>query len=1269
MFPVPRFAHPHSAVFHRTTAALFLLLLPIAWLCAPATVARAQETVPLYEQNFDGGFPNNWEINSIDGGRWLVEDGRLIGSGHVFAQYLRQKWGEGPHTLEFDLVDLSVGGGLNINVQYSDQGRYFITVMRLDDSHLHVAIERNLWNQPPEGPMASNDGQPFTYPYGREYHLSILFGDGQISVFLSSGKNLENLAVVSVQDPNPLPPGGISLESLAGPQVVLDNLVVSGPRSAPVMVITTAPPARIVTTVPPPARIVTTMPPQPRGQAPAYRQCEGEQLLYAEDFNDGQAQNWKLEPGWSVKDGQMRGEGHAWARNEDSTWENLTYYVIFGLREGRGGVHVSARVSGKGRYVAYLHPWGYGLSKEAGWTGKFDGLADEEKELDVTLWHTLAFAAHGARIEMALDGVQQFSVRDKDPLPEGGIALETIDDGFVLIDAVWVCGTQDAVVAPPPDTVTKIPVAPKPPAGTNRPDLNVRAIDYESYDPSSQTLRLKLAVNNSGDAAAGTFLIRLQESGWTGGSDYKVDGLQPGETKRILVELYIPERLVDHSTTYEAVADPENLVRESDEQNNRLVSGAIFFPLQPPERNWWWIILVIPAAGLAAWAARRALRKPERGREPERSREPQNVPPMLPPARLLDVWITEGGSGNGPRIREGQPLVSEKEYCLHAQVLSTGAQQHGSRQSSAGVAAAPLKVVVFSPKTDFPVDDTLKDIRLPQEGGCDPVAWRFRAGKPGAGRARVCLYYGNVLLQSATIDAPVAAKAGRGALPKQAAALRGMLDYVASASLTGLDLLPQPSVSIFTNQAAGRESWIGIYASGDPVTGFGKGLLRQVSTDRLSARASLLRRDLLEIEEAYHSVEMSRAPGLLDGRIAQLEQDLAEMACVGWTLYSEVFLLSSRETKEQKALFDRALRPAGLIAISRCWSEKVTLPWAAVYDLEVDTGKKDLLRLCPVFRAELESHWTDGTGQFHAHADWLDNPNGCRANPRCPLNVKDQVLTICPFGFWGFRHQISQPLQAVRPAPSGKVPEEVARAGGTDGKLRFDKTIFLRRLPRERIRLAIGVHPGLRQAVQLPVDITALRPAELAIQYEDTRDGVLEMLKQGGFHMCILYCHGEQDEREQKFKLVFGPMRDERSISFDNLNPLKVNWPEQPQPLVLLNGCDTVAVMPETLHGLLERMHELGASGVIGTEIQVYPSLAYPFAMEIIERLLCGQSIGEAFLFLRRDFLRRFTPLGLAYTYHAAAALHLHTEGSCAWCAAHSLPAVQPGPVETRLRA
>lgn len=1268
MFPVPRFTHPHSAVFHRTTAALLLLLLPIAWLCGPALTASAQEIVPLYDQNFDGGFPNDWEINSIDGGRWVVEGGRLTGSGHVFAEYLQQNWGEGPHTLEFDLADLSVGGGLHVNVQHSEIGRYIITFERFDDSHLYIAVERNIWNQPPEGPMSDNDGQPFVYPYGQSYTVRIDFGDGHLAVFVGSDKNLQNLAVVSAQDPDPLPPGGISFESLRAAQVVLDNLVVSGPRPAPM----------IVTTAAPPPRIVTTAPPQPHGKAPAYRQCDGEKLLYAEDFNDGQAQDWKLETGWSVKDGQLQGKGHAWARYSDETWEDLTYYATIGLREGRGGLHISARNGPAGRYFVYLHPWAFGLAKQIDWaSGASETFGHVEKELDVTVWHTLALAAHGKRIEVALDGVQQISVRDSNALPQGGIAFETIDDGFALIDAVWVCGTQPEAVAPVPAVVTttfkheplvKTTVAPKPPAAAELPDLSVKAIQNEGYDPASRTLRLMLAATNSGNGAAGPFRIRLQESGWISGSDYLVDGLQPGETKRIWVELQISERLVDHSATYQAVADPDNQVRESDEQNNRLVSDPISFPSKPRPRNWWWIVVLVPTVAVIVWITRRMLRKP-RQPEPERSREPHNVPPILPPARLLDVWITEGSSGKGPRIREGQPLVSEKEYCLQAQVLSTEAHKQGRRRPAETSLPVPLKVVVFSPKTDFPIVDTAKDLCLPQEGGCDPVAWPFRAGKPGAGRARVSLYYGNVLLQSAFIDAQVVAKMSRSAIPKQPAALRGMLDYVASASLTGLELLPQPSVSIFTNQATGGDSWIGVYAGGDPISGFSHGLLHTVSTDRLNTRAGLLRRNLLEIEETYQYTGASPTPRPLDARLAQLEQDLAEMACAGWVLYDELFLGSSQASKERKLLFDKALRPAGLIAISRCWSEKTTLPWAAVYDIEIDPNKKDLLRLCPIFRAELEGHWPDEAGQYRAQADWLDNPDGCRANPRCPLNVKDEVLTICPMGFWGFRHQISQPLQAVQPTPSGQVPQEVARAGGENGGWRFDKTIFLHRQPSERIRLVVGVHPALEQAVQLPVDLIALRPAELDIRYDDTRDGVLELLKQGGFHMYILYCHGEQDEREQKFKLVFGPAREERSISSENLNPLKINWPEQPQPLVVLNGCDTVAVTPETVHGLLERLHELGASGVVGTEIQVYPSLAYPFALELIERLLCGQSLGEAFLAQRRDLLRKFTPLGLAYTYHAPAALHLHAEGNCRWCAAHGLPAGKTGQTQTRLRA
>jgi len=311
-----------------------------------------------------------------------------------------------------------------------------------------------------------------------------------------------------------------------------------------------------------------------------------------------------------------------------------------------------------------------------------------------------------------------------------------------------------------------------------------------------------------------------------------------------------------------------------------------------------------------------------------------------------------------------------------------------------------------------------------------------------------------------------------------------------------------------------------------------------------------------------------------------------------------------------------------------------------------------------VFKAELEAHWSPDMVQYDPHQDWLDNPQGCRLNPRCPLSSQDEqvaLLTVCPFGFWGFRHQISQPLQAVTPTPCGQIPVEIASAGEYQGVTSFDSTIYLHRVQNERLKLAIGVHPGLAQAERLPVDITALRPNELEITYESARDRVLELLKQGGFHFYILYCHGDCDDQEAKFKLVFGPLQDERPISCENLNPLKISWPEQPKPLVLLNGCETVAVTPEIAHGLLDRLHELGAAGVVGTEIKVYPRLAYPFGLEILERLLCGASLGEAFLEERKELLRQLNPLGLAYTYYAPAGLHLHVEGACGWCIAHKV--------------
>ena len=63
---------------------------------------------------------------------------------------------------------------------------------------------------------------------------------------------------------------------------------------------------------------------------------------------------------------------------------------------------------------------------------------------------------------------------------------------------------------------------------------------------------------------------------------------------------------------------------------------------------------------------------------------------------------------------------------------------------------------------------------------------------------------------------------------------------------------------------------------------------------------------------------------------------------------------------------------------------------------------------------------------------------------------KRSRMTICPFGFWGFLHQIEQPLQQVTPTPSDKSPPEMKNP-----KI---QTSFLLRAPNEDLKLVCGVY-------------------------------------------------------------------------------------------------------------------------------------------------------------------------------------------------------------------
>jgi hypothetical protein len=111
-----------------------------------------------------------------------------------------------------------------------------------------------------------------------------------------------------------------------------------------------------------------------------------------------------------------------------------------------------------------------------------------------------------------------------------------------------------------------------------------------------------------------------------------------------------------------------------------------------------------------------------------------------------------------------------------------------------------------------------------------------------------------------------------------------------------------------------------------------------------------------------------------------------------------------------------------------------------------------------------------------------------------------------------------------------------------------------------------------------------------------------------------------------------------------------VHWSEALAPFVVLNGCETMRVTPELIHGFLGLLRQMGASGVLGSEIPVNSLLARQVGAMFVRRLLQGFSVGESFLDIRRELLRQGNPLGLAYSYYSSAALHLHDPAGCAWC-------------------
>lgn len=185
-----------------------------------------------------------------------------------------------------------------------------------------------------------------------------------------------------------------------------------------------------------------------------------------DNFDDGQVENWLLEPGWSVVPDTvgffLHGSGASWAEPlVVDGWFN--YDCQADVRLDSGVAHLSFRLSRERvgdsewltqRYILGLQENQVYLRKQIGTT--FYDLYAGPAALALGIWHTVRVRADGPVIEIYIDGTRVARYADslymvdmEKPLLYGYIALETLAGALVDIDNLLVVGLPLIAVYPP----------------------------------------------------------------------------------------------------------------------------------------------------------------------------------------------------------------------------------------------------------------------------------------------------------------------------------------------------------------------------------------------------------------------------------------------------------------------------------------------------------------------------------------------------------------------------------------------------------------------------------------------------------------------------------------------------------------------------------------------------------------------------------------------------------------------------------------------------
>ncbi|MCB0033573.1 MAG: CHAT domain-containing protein, partial [Anaerolineales bacterium] len=298
---------------------------------------------------------------------------------------------------------------------------------------------------------------------------------------------------------------------------------------------------------------------------------------------------------------------------------------------------------------------------------------------------------------------------------------------------------------------------------------------------------------------------------------------------------------------------------------------------------------------------------------------------------------------------------------------------------------------------------------------------------------------------------------------------------------------------------------------------------------------------------------------------------------------------------------ETVLKPSSYIHFASKEAANMIMPLAMLYDRRKFNSdlRQDVYKLCPEFIQTVNEQRPLATSKCFQGA--------------CPSEAAAD--TVCPSGFWGFRHRLGMP---------------VSTPTVTD----IPTTLTYMNDP----QLVMSVALNLGEVNQHMRSMIRLWPSKSLKIVKSPEDTILSFLNEKP-HLVYFYCHG--GETQGHAYLQVGTADSSQNISSETLFREDVYW-EEPRPLVIINGCHTTALEPRAALDLVSGFMEVGnASGVIGTEITIFETLAQGFAEPLLSALLNGEPVGEAVRLARLALLQQKNPLGLVYVPFALAGVRM----------------------------